>query len=60
MRSALSDLALTTLDVVHAGAETYPLARNVRAVAASRLLDDIPPLATRAGRAPSRGRPPLE
>lgn len=44
MRSAWTDLRLTSLDVVHAGAETFPLARSVRAVAAGRLLEDVAPL----------------
>ena len=44
MRHALADLRLTSLDVVHAGAETFPLATSVRAVAARRLLDDLAPL----------------
>jgi predicted AAA+ superfamily ATPase len=42
MRAALSDLKLDSLDVVHAGTETFPLAKRIRAVAASRLLRDIP------------------
>jgi predicted AAA+ superfamily ATPase len=42
MRSALEDLSLARLDVIHAGAETFPLAKRVRALAASRLLDDLP------------------
>lgn len=41
MRSALADLRLTRLDVVHAGTETFPLTTSIRAVAAERLLDDI-------------------
>ena len=41
MRSALADLDLHSLDVIHAGEETYPLARGIRAIAASRLLDDL-------------------
>jgi len=41
MRSALTDLGLARLDVVHAGRETFPLASRVRAVALSRLLDDV-------------------
>jgi len=45
MRSALADLGLTRLDVVHAGVETFPLAKSVRAVAAHRLLEDVAPLA---------------
>jgi hypothetical protein len=44
MRSACADLGLARLDVVHAGAETFPLNRSVRAVAARRLLDDVTPL----------------
>jgi hypothetical protein len=45
MRSALDDLALVRLDVIHAGTETFPLAKKIRAVAATRLLDDLKPLA---------------
>ena len=41
MRSALADLKLTRLDVIHAGERTFPLAERVRAVSASRLLNDI-------------------
>ena len=41
MRSALEDLGLTRLDVVHAGSETFPLSRRVRAVSAERLLLDL-------------------
>lgn len=42
MRSAMSDLDLSRLDVVHAGADTFPLAAGVRAVSLERLLDDLP------------------
>jgi hypothetical protein len=45
MRHALADLRLTRLDVIHAGADTFALARDVRAVSAHRLLEDLPPLA---------------
>lgn len=45
MRSALDDLRLTRLDVVHAGHESFPLRANVRAVSATRLLEDLRPLA---------------
>jgi uncharacterized protein len=45
MRHALADLRLTRLDVIHAGADTFPLARDVRAVSAHRLLDEVAPLA---------------
>jgi len=41
MHSALEDLALTRLDVIHAGATTFPLGKKIRAVAAARLLDDL-------------------
>ena len=41
MRSAVEDLQLERLDVIHAGAETFPLSRRIRAVAAARLLTDL-------------------
>jgi predicted AAA+ superfamily ATPase len=41
MRNALADLKLKRLDVVHAGEESFQLAKNVRAIALIRLLDDI-------------------
>lgn len=44
MRSAMADLGLARLDVLHAGPETYPLAPRVRAVAAARLVLDLRPL----------------
>jgi predicted AAA+ superfamily ATPase len=44
MRSALADLNLTRLDVIHAGDTTFPLDERVRAVALARLLDDLAPL----------------
>jgi predicted AAA+ superfamily ATPase len=44
MRTALKDLKLSRLDVIHAGDRTFPLAPRIRAVALSRLLDDVPPL----------------
>ena len=44
MRSALSDLHLQSLEVIHAGEMTFPLDREIRAVALTRLLDDINPL----------------
>jgi hypothetical protein len=44
MRSALEDLGLTSIDVVHAGSNTFDLAPKIRAVAACRLLDDVKPL----------------
>ncbi len=44
MRSALSTLKLKQLDVIHAGMQTYYMDKNVRAVALSRLLEDIKPV----------------
>jgi hypothetical protein len=41
MRSALSDLKPQRLDVLHAGDKTFPLGENIRAVAVTRLLDDL-------------------
>jgi uncharacterized protein len=41
MRAAMSDLGLSRLEVIHAGTETYPLAKGMRAVAAGRILADI-------------------
>lgn len=47
MRSAMADLELSNLDVVHAGKDTFALARDVRAVAAGRLTVDVAPLVAR-------------
>lgn len=47
MRSALQDLKIDRLEVVHAGTETFPLASRVRAVALVRLLKDLEPLNAR-------------
>ena len=44
MRIALSDLKLERPEVIHAGDDTFPLAPRVRAVALSRLLEDLQPL----------------
>ena len=44
MRSALSDLKLNRLDVIHAGENNFPLAEKIRAVSWQRLLLDIQPL----------------
>ncbi|MBI1947974.1 MAG: ATP-binding protein [Deltaproteobacteria bacterium] len=44
MRHALADLRLSRLDIVHAGADTFPVASRVHAVAARRLLLDLKPL----------------
>ena len=44
MRTALADLRLDRLDIVHAGKRTFPMGTRIRAVALERLLDDIEPL----------------
>ena len=44
MRNALKDLKLRSLDVIHAGEQTFGLAARIRAVAFSRLLKDIKPI----------------
>ena len=41
MRNALENLQLESLDVIHAGRDSFPLARGVRAVAAERMLVDL-------------------
>lgn len=41
MLVAQEDLKLDRIDVVHAGAETFPLGDAIRAVAAERLLEDV-------------------
>ena len=46
-RTALADLGLERVDVVHAGTETYELAGQIRALSLTRLLDDLTPLAPR-------------
>ncbi len=44
MHSALADLRLDRLDVVHTGEHTFPLTDSVRALALTRLEDDLPEL----------------
>lgn len=41
MRSALSDLSLEEVIIIHAGSESYPLAKKIRAVAAERLIGEL-------------------
>jgi hypothetical protein len=41
MRAAREDLRLDRLDVIHAGRDTFPLGPDMRAVASSRLLEDL-------------------
>lgn len=43
MRSAFSDLKLNRLFVIHAGEETFDLAKGIKAVAFHRFMDDITP-----------------
>lgn len=44
MHSAIADLELDSLTVIHAGADSYPLAPRIEAVAARRILEDLEPL----------------
>lgn len=44
MHAAMESLGLERLDVIHAGTESFPLTDNVRAVAFSRMDQDIEPL----------------
>lgn len=41
MRSALDDLGLESIDCIHAGDKTFPLTEKIRAVAFSRMFEDI-------------------
>lgn len=41
MTTALSDLSLRHLFVIHAGSSSFPLTRNISAVALSRAIDDL-------------------
>jgi predicted AAA+ superfamily ATPase len=41
IRSAIADLGLGRLDIVHAGETTFPLAKRIRAVSAHRLTEDL-------------------
>jgi predicted AAA+ superfamily ATPase len=42
LRSALGDLGLERIDLIHAGDRTFPLTERIRAVAFSRMFEDIP------------------
>lgn len=44
MRNALTDLNLKSVDIIHAGENTFPLMKKIRAVSLSRLLTDLKPL----------------
>jgi predicted AAA+ superfamily ATPase len=41
MRTAMSDLKLDTLSVIHAGRDTFPLGKGIRAIGMPRLLEDL-------------------
>ena len=45
MHSALADLRLERLDVVHPGDQTFPLRERIRALGLPRLHEDLEPLA---------------
>jgi len=44
MRHATNDLKLNSLDVIHAGDETFPMAEKIRAVALRDILTKLKPL----------------
>ena len=44
MRSALTDLRLQRLYVVHGGTEIFPMTEKIFAVLLSRIVQDVPPL----------------
>ena len=41
MHSALAELPLVGIDVIHAGDQSFPLSKQIRAVAAARMLEDL-------------------
>ena len=41
MHSAIADLNLNGLDVIHRGGETFPLSERIRAVSLMRLETDV-------------------
>lgn len=44
MHHALADLELSSLDVIHAGKDTFPLHHRIRAVSIDSLVSDVAPL----------------
>jgi predicted AAA+ superfamily ATPase len=44
MHVAFEDLRLSRIDVVHAGSRSFPLHQKIRAIALSRLMEDLKPL----------------
>jgi hypothetical protein len=43
MRAAMEDLKLQRLFVIHAGEQSFDMAKNIRAVALPHLLDELKP-----------------
>jgi predicted AAA+ superfamily ATPase len=43
MRSAMKDLRLDDLTVIHAGTRSFPLGKTIRAIPASRILEELEP-----------------
>lgn len=41
---AAEDLKLTVLYIVHAGGDTFPLAKNITALGIHRILQDLKPI----------------
>ena len=60
MRIAVADLRLDSLEVIHAGSETYRLSDRVRAVLLARIGTEIEPLdpLLRVGSHPAPGSGP--
>lgn len=58
MRTALADLRLKRLDVIHCGGETFPLGDRIRAVPLDRVWRDVAPLRQRGAFASRRRRLP--
>jgi hypothetical protein len=44
LRSAVEELVLRSLDVLHVGPESFQLDRDIRAVSTRRVTTDVPPL----------------
>ena len=57
MRTAMETLHLKRLDVVHAGGHSFPLARGIRAVAATDLLHALRPSESRGRAGVGKRRP---
>lgn len=44
MKNAMKDLKLKSLDLIHSGDETFPMAPGVRAVSSTKLLEELKPI----------------